>query len=126
MDPDAERGVRKPWRCDDKACKPGHRLASPLNASRLAPSAESPSLLDVDLTRCPMADLEAAATLVHWWRLTDGRLTELALLGVEAPSAAMTDAWLVLGDEVALVRHVLHKRAVEDAEKKADAKKKQR
>lgn len=123
LDPDARRGVRKPWECSQSPCKPGHRLASPINASRLAPSAESPSLLDIDLDRCPMADLEAAATLVHWWRLTDGRLTDLAQLGVESPSAAMTDAWLVLGDEIALIRHVLQKRAIEDAKRRREAEK---
>lgn len=70
------------------------------------------------LDHCPMADLHTSYTLIEWWRATDGRLAELASIGIESPSAVMVDAWTVLGDEIASIRAELMKRAREDAQKK--------
>lgn len=123
LDPDATRGVRKPWQCDaGTACTPRHRLDRPLDPSRLAPSAESDALLDGgELDVCPMHDLGAAATLVQWWRLCDGKASELRAVGIDQPSAAMTDAWLILGDEIRRIGIVTHRRAAEEAKRKRDA-----
>lgn len=124
LDPDAHRGAAKPWSCGaGDQCTPRHRLDRPIEARRLAPSADSDALLDADeVDRCPAHDLHAAGHLVAWWRLCDGRLSELRGVGVEQPSAAMCDAWLVLGDEVASVTRAARKRAAEEAERQAAAR----
>lgn len=124
LDPDVHRGTRKPWSCDRGGdCTPRHRLDRQIDPSRLAPSAESDALLDApQLDVCPMHDLHAAGTLVQWWRLCDGRLSELRGVGVDQPAAGMTDAWLILGDEIRRVTHVTHRRAMEEADRKRKAK----
>lgn len=124
LDPDAHRGVKKPWACSAEPCTPRHRLDRPLDPQKLAPSAESDALLDGgELTHCPAHDLHAAGQIISWWRMCDGRLSELRGVGIEQPSAGMCDAWLTVGDEVAKVDRVNRKRAAAEAERQAEAAK---
>lgn len=102
----------RPWQCPDPDCqsKPGHLLSTPVEGYELAPTAEGP-IEDATFTHCPMGAINGwCGDVMRLWEMSDGQLSELAVL-VPNTSAALIDAWSVMGAEFASLRAAMRRRA---------------